>query len=64
MLRWVSFGTSSRTTASSHASALASAVGTRGAGRGGVLLAGDGVVAGELVVDPGLVGPAGAGERR
>ena len=60
MLRWVSLGTSSRSTASCHACALASAVGRDGERRGRVLLAGDRVVAVQLLGDLGLVGAAGA----
>ncbi len=61
-LRCVSLGTSSRTTAISQASALASAVGRAGTGGGSALLAGDGVVPALLGGDPLLVGAAGAGQ--
>ena len=49
--------------ACSHASALASGVGPGRTGGGRPLLTGDGVVAGQLRVDPGGVGAAGPGQR-
>ena len=62
MLRIVSFGTSSRSTASRQARALASAVGIAARARRGGLLAGDRVVAVELLVDGLVVGATLAGE--